>query len=93
MDALKSLLFKINELILNPLIALMFAIAVLYFLWGMLEFIQGAADPKARETGRSHMIWGIIGLFIMISVYGILNIIINTLGVDNPEFMKDAIGF
>ena len=85
MEEAKALLAKISSEILNPLIWLMFAVAVLYFLWGMLQFIKGADSPEDRKTGQSHMMWGVIGLFIMVSVVSILKIIINTLGVDTPE--------
>ena len=88
METVIQLLAKINDSILNPLIALMFAVAIMYFLWGMFEFIKGADNSEARKTGQSHMIWGVIGLFIMVSVISILKIIINTLGVDTPENLK-----
>ena len=76
-------MLKIYENILNPLVALVFALALLYFLYGVYEFIRGASDPKARETGGQHILWGFIGLVIMFSVYGILKVLTNTLGV--PE--------
>lgn len=81
MNSVKALLAKINENILNPLIALLFALALLYFMYGVFEFIKGADSEDARKTGGSHILWGFIGLLIMFSVYGILRILTNTLGV------------
>jgi hypothetical protein len=77
-----TLMGKIAKVIINPAIIFIFALALVYFLYGVFEFIQGAEDPKARETGRSHMIWGVIGMFIMMSVFTIMKILANTVGAD-----------
>ncbi len=82
MDALA----KIKTEILNPLIWLLFALAVGYFLYGVFVFIQNQDNEKAKEEGKQHMLWGIIGIFLMIAVYGILGLIANTLGVPAPTF-------
>jgi hypothetical protein len=72
-----SLLLKINEKILNPVIYLMFGFAIMFFLWGVVDMIAGANNEEKRATGRQHMIWGIVGLFIMLAVGGIIQIIVN----------------
>lgn len=74
------LLESIKEHILNPIITLLFAAALLYFLWGVFQMIRGGDSEDARALGREHMIWGVVGLFIMVAVYGILNIVCNTIG-------------
>ena len=56
------------------------ALAAIYFLWGLVVFVQNADNPDKRAEGYKHMLWGIIGIFIMVSAKGIVNIIINTLG-------------
>ncbi len=75
MNNTDNLLSKINTQIINPLIGLMIAIAVVFFLYGVLEFIMGADNAEKKETGKQHMIWGIIGLFIMVAVFGIMNLL------------------
>jgi len=60
--------------IINPLISLMFAFAVVYFLWGVFKYIRAADSPADRETGRKHIIWGILGIFIMTAVFVIMEI-------------------
>ncbi|MEI6042620.1 MAG: hypothetical protein WCQ00_03595 [bacterium] len=78
--ALMTLITSISRYILNPLIVLAFAVAMVVFTWGVFDYIKGASDPKARETGRSHILWGIIGIAIMFSVFGIMRVISNTVG-------------
>jgi hypothetical protein len=79
---LRTLLEKINEQILNPLIVLMFALALVLFLWGATRFIWKNDSDEERRTGAQHMLWGVFGMFIMVSVWAILWIIVNTFGLD-----------
>jgi uncharacterized membrane protein YidH (DUF202 family) len=79
---LHELILRINQYILNPLIGLLFAIGLLVFFWGLAQYILNANSPEGRQTGSRHMIWGVIGMFIMISVWSILWIIVNTFGID-----------
>lgn len=65
--------------IINPLIYLMMAVAIVVFLWGVVEFISGSDDTTKLSNGRRHMLWGIIGLAIMVSAFGIMNLICNTI--------------
>ena len=67
--------------IVDPAIYFIFALALLYFIYGMVLFIKGADDEEARTTGRRHMLWSVVGLAIMVSVYAILAIITGTVGV------------
>ncbi len=76
---------KVNSEIINPLIVFLFALAILFFLWGMLEFILNQQSEEAKTTGKSHMVWGIIGIAIMLGVWTILNIILNTLNISKNE--------
>lgn len=76
-------LAKIVENIINPAILLIFAVALLVFLWGVLQFVRKADDEKARETGRNQIIYGIIGMAIMISAFGILHFITGTFNLDD----------
>ena len=77
----ESLLERINEVILFPLMTLMVSVAVLLFLYGAFEYIYNAGNDSARETGRRHMMYGIIGLLVMLSAYTILKIAAGTFGI------------
>lgn len=72
---------KIENAILFPLMSLMVAGAVLVFLWGAYEFVMNAADEGGRATGRAHMMYGIIGLLVILSAYTILKIAAATFGI------------
>ena len=74
-----DILARINEYIVNPLIYLLIGVGIVVFLFGLVEFISGADNPEGRENGRRHLLWGIVGLFIIFSVFAFINIIQNTL--------------
>ncbi len=79
--AAQNMLAKIEGAILFPLMTLMMAVAFFIFLWGAYEFVAGAASEEAQTKGKSHMLYGIIGLLVMISAYGILKIAAGTFGI------------
>jgi len=70
-----KLIFNIKAYILNPIIGFMFAVAVVMFIYGIVEYIWSADNEEKIAVGKKHMIYGIIGIFVMIGVYGILNIL------------------
>jgi uncharacterized membrane protein len=74
-----TLIQNIMSNIVNPFVVLMLAVAVLYFLWGVFEFVRNAESSEERKKGGQHMLWGAIGLAIMTGAYGILNLIIGTI--------------
>ena len=69
---------KIVTNIFNPIVGVMFGLAFVVFLYGVLEFIQGGSNEKSVETGKRHMIYGILGLVIMVGVKGIIALIQST---------------
>ena len=81
MDAGLRFIQAINTYIINPIIGLLFAAALVLFMWGGVQLIWGANTDDSREKGKNHLLWGIIGMFIMVSVYGILNLITSTFGL------------
>ena len=72
---------KLNDIILFPLIGLLSGIAFLVFLYGCAVYILNSNNETARTKGKDHITYGIIGLVIMVSAYGLLTIAVNTFGL------------
>lgn len=85
-----TLASNISDQIIEPLILLLFALALLYFSWGVVKFIAGMKSDEKRKDGARHMLWGLIGMTIMISVFGIIEIIENTIYQDETPPYEDA---
>ncbi len=84
MDSKESIRDAIVTAIIDPLILLLFAAGVFMFMWGLVVFMTNLESQEKRREGTQHMLWGIIGIFIMASVLGILRIVASTIGVDLP---------
>ncbi len=68
---IKELINGAKEII-DLLIPIVAAIALLYFFWGLAKLILHAGDEKAREEGKHIMVWGIAALFVIVSIWGIV---------------------
>jgi len=76
-----SFLANVDSMIINPLISLLFALAVAFFLYGVFEFIANQQNEDKRTAGKMHMLWGVVGIGIMMGVFFIMNMLLATLGV------------
>jgi hypothetical protein len=76
-------LHRVSDLILNPIILLLFSLSFVYFAYGVVRFLSTNAGDKSstRVEARNSIMWGIIGMTIMFSVYGILNFVLATFGI------------
>jgi hypothetical protein len=69
----------IIDTINNVLVPVLFAISFVVFLWGAFKtFILGASDDKKRADGKTQMLYALVGFFVMISIWGLVNILTNT---------------
>ena len=72
---------KIQSDILDPMIAMLFALATALLLWGVILYVIGSqGDQKKLDQGKQLMLWGIIGMTVMASAWGIVNILCDFLG-------------
>ncbi len=84
---------RITTLIINPTLALLFGIGLLVFMYGLVEMMWGMRTGKVDEKGKEHMLWGVIGMTIMVSSWGIIRIIDSTfnLGSGNKSVEKNIV--
>lgn len=75
MEPIDTFISALEREILAPIITLIALAAFVIFVWGVVEFIQGADNEEKRKTGQLHMIWGIIGLVIIFGANAIISII------------------
>lgn len=67
------------NLVVVPVI---FALAFAAFVWGIVKhfFIHGG-EETSREEGRTFIMWGLVGMLVLFSVWGLVNILLSTLGI------------
>ncbi|MBY0328724.1 pilin [Patescibacteria group bacterium] len=78
--SLLDILIWVKCIITSVLIPLIFAAAFLFFLWNVLQFMRSAENTQ-KEEAKQRMGWGIIALFVMVGVWGIITILSGTLGI------------
>jgi len=69
--------------IINTIIVpTIFALAFLVFVWGVVNyFFVSGDDEKKREEGKRFALWGILGMVILVSIWGLVNMLLSTLGI------------
>lgn len=89
--SLLDILIWLKCIIGAAIIPFIFALAFLFFLWGMVMYIRGSDDVKKRQESKKFIYWGIIGLTVMVSVWGIVKIVNSTFGLGNtvPKLQTD----
>ena len=67
---------------INQSIGLLLGVATLIFLVGVIQYVISGGDEKKATAAKNYMLWGIIGLVVMVAAWGIVNLIVGTLGLD-----------
>jgi hypothetical protein len=71
--------------IIQAIIPILIGAALLVFLWGVLKYLF-SKDAKSKTEGTNFIIWGIISLFVMVALWGLVNILQSSfLGDANPS--------
>lgn len=80
----------ISAFINGTLIPLVFAIALLVFIWGMFKFfVLGGADEEDRKKGQQLMLWAVVGFVLMVSIWGIVNLVAGGLGFSQDDSIQN----
>ena len=70
-----DIIARFADNILNPIIWLLVAAGVVWFFWNVVLMIWHSDDMEAIKTGRRNLLWGAVGVAIMVSAIGIINVI------------------
>lgn len=77
-----TLVNYITCLISSSIIPLIFTLAFMLFMWGVVQYVINDTEEAKREKGKQFMIWGIIALFVMFSVWGLVKVLTGTFGIE-----------
>ncbi len=68
--------------ILNTVITIVFVLAILVFGWGVVKYVSSAGNPEKEKEARSFLWWGVIGIFVLASIFGLVKFIGSATGID-----------
>lgn len=72
--------------LLNKVVPVIVALAVVWFIWGVFTYVLSGADEEKRKGARQTMLYGIIAIAVMVSVWGLVAILTGTFRLNNqPE--------
>ena len=77
-----SELLQLFQGIVTALMPFLVGLGVLFFVWGVLLFVTAGDDQEKRANGRSKMIYGVIAIFVMVSIWGLVNLLVTQFGLD-----------
>lgn len=75
---LKGVIGSVIALI-NHSIPVLIALALVIFMYGCVRYIMAAGGKAEGGASRSAIAWGLVALFVLFSVWGILGIMCATL--------------
>lgn len=64
--------------LMNAVVPLLMSLAVTAFIYGIIQFFLNPENEEKRKAGKSYMIWGLITLFVMVSIWGLVGILSST---------------
>lgn len=79
---LSNLFNYVTCFINSSIIPLLITLTVAMFIWGVVQFVANSDEESKREKGKQFMIWGIIGLVVMVGVWGLVKIVGSTFGIE-----------
>ncbi len=90
-----TLIGRVNYYIFNPLIMLMFSLATVYFIYGVIKFLSSDASGKGtdRIEARNAIMYGIIGMVIMLSVYALIKLVLSSFGITVSDTVKPYVRY
>jgi len=92
---LQEYMVAILMFINNTLIPSLFALAFLFFIINVVRyFIIGGASDDGRKSAKRLALWGIIAFVLMVSIWGIVNMLVYGFGFGRtlyvcPDYMGD----
>lgn len=90
-NGLQDFIGSIDGILRSLGIPLVTGVAIIYFFWGVGQFILHSDEEKVREDGKQKMLWGVIALFVIFSILGILSFIKELLGLPDIEVINSSI--
>ena len=90
---LQSIIQVILKSMIDPLVPILFGLAILIFAWGLFKYLRAGIGDKEIEGAKSLMFWGVIIVFVMVSVWGLVIVIQNIFfgGESSTTFTTDDI--
>ena len=82
LNSVGNILDFVTCTIVRSIVPLLFSLATVGFIWGVIQMVINPEDAEKRKQDKMYMIWGIVALFVMLSIWGLVSILSNTFGIN-----------
>ncbi len=84
---------RVIALILNPLIYLAFSLGTMYLFYNVIRFLSKQPGDKERDEAWSAILWGVVGMLVMFSVYGLIYFVLDAFGISSVGAPGSAVRY
>jgi len=70
-------------LLIKTVVPFLFSLATVAFIWGVIQFYLNPENEEKRKKGKSFIVGGLIALFVMVTMWGLVNVLVVTFGGTN----------
>lgn len=88
-SSLSNIISTIRGLI-NVALPILIAFAVVWFVWSMVQVLLAGDAEEKKDKAKSNVMYGVIAIFAMVSIWGLVNILDNTFGLENENLGNRA---
>ncbi|MDP3762570.1 MAG: hypothetical protein Q8Q97_00665 [bacterium] len=78
--------------ILQQVIPILLLVGTIVFLWGVITYLTAGPDQEKQKYGKYLIIYGLVGLFAMVAIWGIVRVLTQTFGVGGQRIPRDIGG-
>jgi hypothetical protein len=71
---------KVIGNIVNLLVPLVSTLAIVFFFYGLAKYVLNSGDEDKKEEGKNIMIWGVLAMFVLVTIWGIIGFLQKTAG-------------
>jgi hypothetical protein len=71
--------------VVDAMVPVLVTLALAAFIWGLVSFIFASGDEAAKDEGKRRMIWGVVALFVIVSIWGLVGLLNKITGVNQAD--------
>ncbi len=71
--------------VLRAIVPMLITVALIVFIWGLIKYLMDVGNEEKRKQGIQLMLWGVVAIFVMSSVWGLVRLLQNTFSVQQNE--------
>ena len=71
--------------IIGLIVPIIGALLLIYFFWGIAQYISAGGDDEKRTAARNMMIYAVIGMFVAFSIFGLVRLLAGTVGISESD--------